>query len=262
MDVQALEPRIRDILTAPGVDLTTISAKGVRKQLLEADDSLTADDIKEHKGEVDALIGRIYGEVSGQRDGDEDNESANGKRKQEEEEGTAYGDDGEGEDESEVNGEASRPKKKAKRSKEELDDAELARQLSNELNGRGRSARGGSQKGVKKKPRKAKKSSATVDSDEDSEGAPKKKRGGGGAKGGFAKEYTLSEPLAAVVDSEKLSRPQLVKQLWVYIKANELQNPDNKKEILCDAKLKAVFGADKIDMFKMNKHIGQHLHES
>jgi upstream activation factor subunit UAF30 len=50
-----------------------------------------------------------------------------------------------------------------------------------------------------------------------------------------------------------------VKQLWVYIKANELQNPDNKKEILCDPLLKAVFGTEKIGMFRMNKVLGSYV---
>lgn len=55
----------------------------------------------------------------------------------------------------------------------------------------------------------------------------------------------------------KLSRPQVVKQLWVYIKGNTLQNPENKREILCDDKLRLVFNVDKIDMFKMNKVLGE-----
>jgi chromatin remodeling complex protein RSC6 len=67
----------------------------------------------------------------------------------------------------------------------------------------------------------------------------------------------ISDPLAAVLQYDKLSRPQVVKQLWVYIKGNELQNPGNRREILCDAGLRAVFGVDKIDMFKMNKVLGQ-----
>jgi upstream activation factor subunit UAF30 len=54
-----------------------------------------------------------------------------------------------------------------------------------------------------------------------------------------------------------LSRPQVVKHLWVYIKDRELQNPDNKREILCDPSFKAVFGVEKIDMFRMNKVLGQ-----
>jgi len=44
-----------------------------------------------------------------------------------------------------------------------------------------------------------------------------------------------------------------VKKLWEYIKSNELQNPSNKTEILCDEKLKALFNVDKVHMFTMNK---------
>jgi len=49
----------------------------------------------------------------------------------------------------------------------------------------------------------------------------------------------------------------VVKQLWVYIKDNDLQNPSNKREIMCDPKLKAVFGVEKIDMFRMNRVLGE-----
>lgn len=51
----------------------------------------------------------------------------------------------------------------------------------------------------------------------------------------------------------------VVKQLWQYIKGNNLQNPDNKREIICDPKLKAVFNTDKIDMFRMNKVLGEYV---
>ena len=67
----------------------------------------------------------------------------------------------------------------------------------------------------------------------------------------------ISAPLSALLEVDKLSRPQVVKQLWVYIKANDLQNPGNKREIICDDRLRPVFNADKIDMFKMNKELGQ-----
>jgi upstream activation factor subunit UAF30 len=35
------------------------------------------------------------------------------------------------------------------------------------------------------------------------------------------------------------------------------QNPENKREIMCDPALRPVFNVDKIDMFKMNKVLGQ-----
>jgi chromatin remodeling complex protein RSC6 len=69
-----------------------------------------------------------------------------------------------------------------------------------------------------------------------------------------------SHDLAAVVGSSPLPRTEVVSKLWEYIKANELQNPANKREILADDKLRAIFGGrDKVSMFEMNKHIAQHL---
>ena len=66
--------------------------------------------------------------------------------------------------------------------------------------------------------------------------------------------------LAAMVGSSPLPRTEVVSKLWEYIKANELQNPANKREILADDKLRAIFGGrDKVSMFEMNKHIAQHL---
>ena len=62
--------------------------------------------------------------------------------------------------------------------------------------------------------------------------------------------------MAALLSVPTMSRPQVVKQLWVYIKGHELQNPANRREILCDDALRDVFGCDKIDMFRMNKVLG------
>lgn len=69
----------------------------------------------------------------------------------------------------------------------------------------------------------------------------------------------LSDPLANLLRVEKLSRPQVVKKLWEYIKSNDLQNPKDKREIVCDSAMRAVFGSNKINMFQMNKVLGQHL---
>lgn len=63
--------------------------------------------------------------------------------------------------------------------------------------------------------------------------------------------------MQAVLQVDKMARPQVVKQLWVYIKANDMQNPANKKEIVCDEKFRAMFNVDKIDMFKMNKVLSE-----
>lgn len=48
-----------------------------------------------------------------------------------------------------------------------------------------------------------------------------------------------------------------MKQLWDYIKGNELQDPSNKKIIVGDEKFRAVFGQARLDMFQMNKLLGE-----
>jgi chromatin remodeling complex protein RSC6 len=69
-----------------------------------------------------------------------------------------------------------------------------------------------------------------------------------------------STELAAVVGSSPLPRTEVVSKVWEYIKAHNLQNPENKREILADEKLRAIFGGkDKVSMFEMNKHFAQHL---
>ncbi|KAJ2916795.1 hypothetical protein MD484_g3660, partial [Candolleomyces efflorescens] len=274
-----LEPKVGQILRAPGTDLATISAKRVRKQLLDLDPSLTAEFLKEHKDEIDSIIARVFEQVSAENaatngvvgdDDSSDREGSSTSRKRHRDGHSRNGHDDEEEDDDEDRP-ARPPAKKAKKSAkngQKISDAELARKLSNEINGR--PSRTGGKSSTKARPAKSgrsKKSSETVDSDgesgDDGERKPKKKAGssGGGARGGFGKEFTLSEPLAEVVSAAKLSRPQVVKYLWVYIKENELQNPGNKREIMCDTKLKAVFGVEKIDMFTMNKVLGKHLHE-
>jgi len=68
-----------------------------------------------------------------------------------------------------------------------------------------------------------------------------------------------STELAAVVGKEPLARGQVVSKVWDYIRTHNLQNPENRREILADDKLKKVFGKDKVTMFEMNKYLAQHL---
>lgn len=70
----------------------------------------------------------------------------------------------------------------------------------------------------------------------------------------------LSADLEAVVGAGPMPRSQVVKKLWEYIKKNNLQNPKNKRNILADAKLKAVFGGKgEVTMFEMIKLANEHM---
>ena len=52
---------------------------------------------------------------------------------------------------------------------------------------------------------------------------------------------------------------QVVKQLWNHIRGNNLQDPSNRRNILCDESLKALFRVDSINMFQMNKALSKHI---
>ena len=68
-----------------------------------------------------------------------------------------------------------------------------------------------------------------------------------------------SPELGAVVGNDKLPRSQVISKVWEYIKEKNLQNPENKREIVADDKLKKVFGKDRVTMFEMNKYISAHV---
>ena len=70
---------------------------------------------------------------------------------------------------------------------------------------------------------------------------------------------TPSAALAAVIGAEPVGRPQVIKKLWDYIKANQLQDSANKRAINADAKLLAVFGKPQVTMFELAGIVGKHL---
>ncbi|KAI9255168.1 SWIB/MDM2 domain-containing protein [Phascolomyces articulosus] len=79
-------------------------------------------------------------------------------------------------------------------------------------------------------------------------------------KNPFTRTWILSPELAAVTGEKALSRPSVVKHLWIYIKANNLQDPAKKTHIFCDEKLQKIFkGETYLSGFTMNKYIGAHL---
>ncbi len=75
-------------------------------------------------------------------------------------------------------------------------------------------------------------------------------------------ELQLSPELSAVTGAESLTRGDVMKKVWDYIKSHKLQDTDNKRIIKPDAKLAKVFGSDQsIDMFKMAGLLSPHMHK-
>lgn len=80
-----------------------------------------------------------------------------------------------------------------------------------------------------------------------------------GKQDGLQRPVTPSKELAEITGTDPLPRSQIVSKMWDHIKKNNLQNPENKREIVADDKLKAIFGKDRVSMFEMNKHISRHV---
>ena len=74
------------------------------------------------------------------------------------------------------------------------------------------------------------------------------------------KPLKVSDELAAVVGAGPLPRSEVVSKLWIYIKKNNLQDPQNKRNINADAALLKVFGGKKtVNMFEMTSLVSKHL---
>ncbi len=72
--------------------------------------------------------------------------------------------------------------------------------------------------------------------------------------------YPLSDELIAIVKEKELSRGNVTKKVWDYIKANNLQDEKNKRMIVPDEKLSKVFGhSDSIDMMKLAGLLSKHI---
>ncbi len=76
----------------------------------------------------------------------------------------------------------------------------------------------------------------------------------------FNKAMKISPELAAVIGGEARPRTEVTSAIWAYIKKHDLQDPKNKRNILADDKLKAVFGGKKtVTMFEMTALVSKHL---
>ena len=128
----------------------------------------------------------------------------------------------------------------------------------------------GASKGGKSSPAKGKSSAAKTSASKaktsaskSSSKAPAKKSSGRSAaaksNSGLMKPLQPSRELAQVVGDKPLPRTEAVSKIWTHIKKNNLQNPQNRREILADDKLEPVFGKKKVTMFEMNKLLAGHL---
>lgn len=82
---------------------------------------------------------------------------------------------------------------------------------------------------------------------------------------GFMKPIKISSDLASFLETnaeEPITRVHVTKKLCQYIKEKDLQNPSDRREIVPDQKLKALFNMlpdEKLTYYSMQKQIQQHI---
>ncbi|CAL9100321.1 unnamed protein product [Musa textilis] len=77
---------------------------------------------------------------------------------------------------------------------------------------------------------------------------------------GITKPRPVSPAMQAVVGVPEIPRTQALKLIWAYIKEHNLQDPENKKIIVCDEKLKAIFGGrDRVGFLEISGLINPHF---
>ncbi|HWQ93800.1 MAG TPA: SWIB/MDM2 domain-containing protein [Clostridia bacterium] len=76
----------------------------------------------------------------------------------------------------------------------------------------------------------------------------------------FMKPVQPDEKLAAIIGDQPITRTDVTKKLWDYIRSHNLQDPENKTFIKADESLKQVFdGRDRVSMFEMTKLVFGHV---
>lgn len=80
-----------------------------------------------------------------------------------------------------------------------------------------------------------------------------------GKNNALQKPVTVSGDLENVIGKGPMTRAQVTSKVWEYIKANSLQDANDKRQINPDAKLGAVIGTEQISMFKMTAAVSKHL---
>ncbi|SCV01242.1 LANO_0F10814g1_1 [Lachancea nothofagi CBS 11611] len=115
-------------------------------------------------------------------------------------------------------------------------DAAIARKLSKKINGTEKRSKKGSKDAKPKKKRKVSESGNALSQN----------------------KMLLSPELQELVKEPEMARTQVVKKVWEHIREHNLQNPSDRREILCDETMKPIFG-EKTTMFALNKCLSKHI---
>ena len=70
----------------------------------------------------------------------------------------------------------------------------------------------------------------------------------------------ISPELEAIIGLKEASKCEVITKVWAYVKENNLQDPENRGIVICDDKLKKVFGEPKFRAFGMFSTLQNHMY--
>ena len=70
----------------------------------------------------------------------------------------------------------------------------------------------------------------------------------------------ISPELEAIIGVKEATRPEVIRRTFAYLEKNNLFDPENKRIIMCDDKMKKLTGGEiKIRAFGLAKHFSKHM---
>src|SRR5690554_2269850 len=94
----------------------------------------------------------------------------------------------------------------------------------------------------------------------------KKSSGSSGSKssgkprGGLAQPVQPDAQLGEIIGTSPLTRAEMTKKVWDYIKKNDLQDSENRRMINADDTMRPIFNVQgQVSMFEMTKLVNQHV---
>ncbi|HSH46559.1 MAG TPA: SWIB/MDM2 domain-containing protein [Longimicrobiales bacterium] len=83
------------------------------------------------------------------------------------------------------------------------------------------------------------------------------------ARGGLAQKVQPDSELGRIVGNAPLTRSEITKKVWDYVKKNNLQDSSNRRMINADDTLRPIFnGQNQVSMFEMTKLVNQHVQKT
>ncbi|PIA33052.1 hypothetical protein AQUCO_04200064v1 [Aquilegia coerulea] len=77
---------------------------------------------------------------------------------------------------------------------------------------------------------------------------------------GITKPRPISPAMQELLGVTEIPRTQALKQIWAYIKQHNLQDPEDKKVIVCDEKLKTIFaGRERVGFLEITGLLNPHF---